>query len=150
MRLKVAKEHHFDEVIYDTEHWKLSSKMRDLAFKILSFLKELNPLIHGSIARGDIHSKSDIDIVFLDVINEFQIINRINDYPFERWIIQATPLSAIKANLIFNEFNISFPLIPFYPREEEFYRFGGLLTYEDLLNDKYKRVPGINKKLLFI
>ena len=150
MREKVAKKHHEDIKIYSKEHWNLFFNFRKIAYKYLEILKDFHPIIHGSIVRGDIHKKSDVDIMFLNLINEYQILSVLDIEPTERWLVQATPLSAIKGVLIFPEITISFPLIPLYPREEEFYRFGGLLTYEEIKNDLYKRISGVNKKLLFI
>ncbi|HUY01197.1 MAG TPA: hypothetical protein VMV49_16675, partial [Candidatus Deferrimicrobium sp.] len=48
------------------------------------------------------------------------------------------------------ELSVTFPLVPFYPRENEFYSFGGVLGYQDLANDIKKRVPGVNKQLFFV
>ncbi|MBD3228055.1 MAG: DNA polymerase subunit beta [Candidatus Lokiarchaeota archaeon] len=150
MKEKTAKIYHFDEKIYTEKHLKLFSDLRDTIYNKLELLSKLNALIYGSVARGDVHSKSDIDIAFLFPINEFKILNRLESKPLERWLVQATPLSAVKGLLIFYNFNISFPIIPLYPREEEFYHFGGSLTFKDLKKDKLVRTPGVNKKLLYI
>lgn len=150
MKEKTAKIYHFDDIVYSKKHLRLFSKLRDVVYENLEVLSNLYPLVYGSIARGDIHSKSDIDIAFIKPINEFQILNRLGRKPYERWMIQATPLSAIKGLLVFYDFNITFPIIPLYPREEEFYYFGGSLTFEDLENDRLIRTSGVNKKLLYI
>jgi hypothetical protein len=154
MREKLASFADQEEVFYIDDHWNLFKKLRDITYNILDQLKSLYPIVHGSIARGDIHEKSDIDVAFLKPLSEFKIISNLNGDlngdPMERWIIQATPLSAIKGVLVFDQYNISFPLIPLYPQEEEFYKFGGSLTFNDIGDEKYKRIPGVNKKLLFI
>lgn len=150
MREKLASFAHKEEVLYNDEHWNLFKKLRDITYHVLNQLKSLYPIFHGSIARGDIHVKSDIDVAFHKPLSEFKIISNLDRDPMERWLMQATPLSAIKGVLVFNQYNISFPLIPLYPQEEEFYKFGGLLSFNDVKEEKYKRIPGINKKLLFI
>lgn len=150
MREKLASFAHKEVVLYDDEHWKLFKELRNITYNALDQLKFLYPVFHGSIARGDIHEKSDIDVAFLKPISEFKIISNLNRDPMERWLIQATPLSAIKGVLIFDQYNVSFPLIPLYPQEEEFYKFGGSLSFTDIEDKKYKRIPGVNKKLLLI
>ena len=62
---KILREH-YEKIIYSKEDWTLLRQKRDLAIKLLEmFAKEgFNPYIHGSIARGDIHESSDIDIIF--------------------------------------------------------------------------------------
>ena len=119
----------------------------------MKVLTKFNVFIHGSVARGDVNKNSDIDFIIPSLINEFELIEPLDSIGIssfeERKIIQATPLSAIKAVITLKEeISINFPLIPFYPREHEFYKFGGQLNYQELREDK--RVPGINKKLIFI
>ncbi len=154
VREKIAHEYLENEQEYDKNHWELFRNLRSIAVPILEVLKAFSPLLHGSIARGDITQNSDIDIIIPHQIQEFQItmaMNSINYEPTERWVVQATPLSAIKGVLVFSPIiSITFPLIPFYPREYEFYYFGGALTHGDLIQNKEKRTPGINKRLLFI
>ena len=150
MREKLASFAHKEEVLYNDEHWYRFKKLRDITYDVLNQLKSLYPIFHGSIARGDIHEKSDIDVAFHKPLSEFKIISNLDRDPMERWIMQATPLSAIKGVLIFDQYNISYPLIPLYPQEEEFYKFGGSLSFKDIKDEKYKRTPGVNKKLLFI
>ncbi len=154
MREKVAPEYFFREVHYDKNHREIFSNKRKEAFQLLKALEKFNPLLHGSLARGDVHSSSDIDIIILSPINEFQLVrifDQLEYRPIERWLVQATPLSAIKANITLDvDKNITFPLIPFYPRENDFYLFGGAVQLADLVNDLLIRVPGVDKKLLFI
>jgi predicted nucleotidyltransferase len=154
VREKVAPEYLEQECQYSPEHWDLFQNLRSTAYAALKALQTFSPLIHGSIARGDISKTSDIDIIIPYQISEFQITGNLSDYePVERWIVQATPLAAIKGVIIFSvapELSVTFPLVPFYPRENEFYTFGGVLGYQDLTHDIMKRVPGINKQLFFI
>jgi predicted nucleotidyltransferase len=154
VREKVAPEYLEQEYQYSPEHWDLFQNLRSKAYAALDALQAFSPLIHGSIARGDISKTSDIDIIIPYQISDFQIVANMRLYePLERWIVQATPLSAIKGVIIFSispEISVTFPLVPFYPRENEFYTFGGVLSYQDLSYEVKKRVPGVNKKLFFV
>jgi hypothetical protein len=155
-REKVAHDYLENEVQYDSEHWDHFQYLRTTALPILEVLQAYTPLLHGSIARGDTSRNSDIDVIILYQITEFQIgvpLSGLRYEPLERWIIQATPLAAVKGVLIFSAsppFSITFPLIPFYPRERDFYSFGGAVGFTDLKSNLIIRVPGVNKKLLFI
>ena len=57
---------HFEKIIYSKENWNLLQKKRKHAIKLLEifFREGFNPYVHGSIARGDTHESSDIDLVF--------------------------------------------------------------------------------------
>jgi predicted nucleotidyltransferase len=155
-REKVAREYLENEIRYDAEQRDHFHYLRTVALPILEALQSLEPLLHGSIARGDTSKNSDIDVIIPYQITEFQIVvplSTLRYEPMERWIIQATPLAAVKGILIFSAtppFSVTFPLIPFYPREHEFYYFGGAVGFSDLKRDLLIRVPGVNKKLLFI
>lgn len=156
VREKVAPEYLEDEREYEPEHWDHFHRLRTIAQPVLEALKTLTPLLHGSIARGDITKKSDIDVIIPRQVKEFQInvaMDSVRFDPSERWIVQATPLSAIKGVLVYSslpELSVTFPLIPFYPREHEFYSFGGTLSSTELTQDINMRVPGVDKRLLFI
>ncbi|MHA1894454.1 MAG: nucleotidyltransferase domain-containing protein [Candidatus Helarchaeota archaeon] len=152
-REKIAPKHFIQEVIYSDNDWVILRKKREKARNVMEVLKKFNIFVHGSIARGDVHENSDIDFIIPDMINEFELIKPLSSIGIhsfqERKIVQATPLSAIKAVItLYDEISITFPLIPFYPREFEFYKFGGQLNFKDLELDI--RVPGINKKLVYI
>ncbi|NHI92874.1 MAG: hypothetical protein EAX96_10265 [Candidatus Lokiarchaeota archaeon] len=152
-REKVAPKYEIKEVMYDKNHWKILKEKRDKSKEIMRALRKFNIFIHGSLARGDVNKNSDIDFIILTMINEFELVEPLDAIGIlsfnERKIVQATPLSAIKASITLkDEISITYPLIPFYPREFEFYKFGGQLDFKGLIEDM--RVPGINKKLLFI
>ncbi len=142
------------EVIYSDEDWELFKNLRTSALPLLDALSPLNPAIHGSLCRGDVKESSDIDIVFFDTIPEFLIEESLRPLDLaimERSLVQATPLSAVKAHIKYrmdHEIILTWPLIPFKPREIEFYYFGGLLTLDKMKTNI--RVPGINKQLLYI
>ena len=151
-REKIAPDYSFREIIYVKDIWEFFKAKRELSLQVTTVLKKFNPFIHGSIARGDIKPSSDIDVIIPNLIDEFQLIKPLESIKYdikERWLVQATPLSAIKANLVITpELTITFPLIPFYPRELQFYDFGGKIGVDGINNGL--RVPGINKKLLLI
>lgn len=156
VREKIAHDYLENEVQYDSEHWDHFQYLRITTLPILEALQAYSPLLHGSIARGDTSKNSDIDVIVPYQVTEFQIgvsLSVLRYEPLERWIVQATPLAAVKGLLIFSAtppFSVTFPLIPFYPREQEFYFFGGTVGLADLQQDLGGRVPGVNKKLLFI
>jgi len=109
-------------------------------------------LVYGSIARGDVTETSDIDVYIprppSPTIIEATLENAGLKYT-GREIIQATPSYAAKAYIYLGELHsYSFPLVSLTPTEEGFTGFAGRLTYQQLLEDL--RVPGVNKKLLFI
>ena len=152
-REKVAPKHVMQEIVYSDNDWNLLREKREKSKNIMKVLERFNVFIHGSVARGDVNKKSDIDFIIPDLINEFELVEPLDSIGIslfeERKIIQATPLSAIKAVITLkDEISVSYPLIPFYPREHEFYKFGGQINYQELSEDI--RVPGINKKLIFI
>jgi len=141
-------------VIYDEERWSLLKKLRKRAIEILGLLFQagIKGILYGSIARGDVGRRSDVDIVILrstlpslieDILGE-----KLGD-PLYKEIIQSTPIGAIKGYFHYEEsLTISFPLSPLKEREELFYKFGGSIDLCGLKKDK--RVPGVNKKLVLI
>ncbi len=145
---------HYEKIRYSKDDWTLLKKKRNHAINLLElFIKEgLNPYIHGSVARGDIHEDSDIDLVFFHQIPPFQIElildkNEYNNY--FREIIMATPSDSIKLYIHLSEIEcITLPLSKFEKRSMEFYDFGGKLDIHQLKTDA--RVPGIDKRLVLI
>jgi len=153
---KVSRRPEFKEVIYGRERWELLRRLRRVAINVMSKLIKcgLRPITHGSIARGDVSEGSDVDVVVPYVTQPF-IINLCIENSglsiFKRYIVKATPASTPKAYIELDpegKVTVSFPLAHLTQREWEFYRFGGLVTYEDLLKDL--RVPGVNKSLVLI
>ncbi|GAH87012.1 unnamed protein product, partial [marine sediment metagenome] len=105
----------------------------------------LNPFIYGSIARGDVHNDSDIDIVLIRSIAPYQIEiildkNGFNNY--FREIIMATPADTLKLYIYLSELeSITIPLSKFDKKSREFYDFGGKINLNQIKNNI--RVPGI-------
>jgi predicted nucleotidyltransferase len=144
------------EVIYDEKHWNLLNELRKKALFIMQALSKygIEAYIHGSVARGDVNNKSDIDIIIPYVIpsNKIELalmMNKIEVY--FRKIAQATPSHSPKGHIYLDadeSICITFPLFNFKKLEFEFYKFGGLLGVKGLKAGL--RVPGCTKKLTFI
>ena len=150
---KILREH-YEAIIYSKEDWALLKDKRSSAMKLLEiFTKEgFNPFIHGSVARGDVHETSDIDIIFIQQIPSFQIELILNKHGFENYfreIIMATPLDAIKLYIHLSELeSITLPLSKLDKKFLEFYDFGGKIDINNLKSDL--RVAGIDKRLVLI
>jgi predicted nucleotidyltransferase len=114
--------------------------------------KGLRPIIHGSVCRGDVTANSDIDIYISSVVSSFVVELALEQGGFSitnRELVHATPFHTIKAH-IYLEGNstVTLPLTNPAPIELEFYKFGGSLTHEALLQEK--RVAGVDKRLILI
>ncbi len=143
VREKVVRFRDATKVVYNEERWKILRTLRDNARNIMRKLP-VRSYVHGSLARGDVTRKSDIDIIILEEIPSYLVESYV-EYE-SRYIVQATPNSAIKAVYELSPYaSIVFPLTPLNQREIEFYDFGGK---SDLSGDE--RVMGVNKKLLFV
>jgi len=109
-------------------------------------------LLVGSVARGDVHRGSDIDVALLDPLPPSLVEERLAAHGFSvsrRELVQATPLSTPKLYLhLEGGEKVSVPLARLSRVEEEFYRFAGSVTLEQLARGE--RVPGVNKRLLAI
>ncbi|MBS7643586.1 nucleotidyltransferase domain-containing protein [Candidatus Bathyarchaeota archaeon] len=112
----------------------------------------IKTIIYGSIARGDVSPKSDIDVFIPDPPASFLIENILEAHGLtiqRRVIIQATPSYVIKGYIELDELrSVSFPLAKMRPIEREFYRFGGELSYSQVKHGD--RVPGVDKRLMLI
>jgi len=152
MREKVKRLSYQREVIYTKEHWELLAIKRNKAIRIMKAIAEFSPIVHGSIARGDVNKKSDIDIVILYPVSSFLIETKLLQHQIKiqgKYIVQATPKHTIKGQYIIDdECSITIPLTKFSRLEVEFYKFGGLLYLDDLIMNK--RTPGVDKQLLLI
>ena len=145
---------HIDNIEYSENDWAILKAKRARAIKIMEmFTKErLNPFIYGSVARGNVHQNSDIDIIFTDQIPSFQIEllldkNDINDY--FREIIMATPKDSIKMYIYLSELeSITLPISRLGKDGVEFYECGGRINLHQL-REGY-RIPGIDKRLVLI
>ncbi|MGC9009896.1 MAG: nucleotidyltransferase domain-containing protein, partial [Sulfolobales archaeon] len=155
MREKISQIGEVREVVYDKDHIQLLNELRKQALDILRRLQShgLNGFVHGSIARGDVHKSSDIDIVILDNYSLHSVINAVEilgGYSHAS-IVMATPIHTPKIYFYLDPLErkvISAPLGKLSTVELEFYRFGGLLDLIGLLNNE--RVAGVDKRLMLI
>ncbi|MEM2727367.1 MAG: nucleotidyltransferase domain-containing protein [Archaeoglobaceae archaeon] len=140
------------EVKYTEENFKILKEKRKRARELMEILESsgLQSIAYGSIARGDVSPKSDVDIFIPQQIPSFKLELALEGFDFiEKRIVQATPNYAIKGEFVIDELTtISFPLVKMRERELEFYKFGGCINYEELLKDL--RVPGVDKRLFLI
>ncbi len=142
------------KVIYDEGRWKLLATLRNRAMQLMEALHRFKiwPVVHGSVARGDVTSKSDVDVFVPHVVPSYLIESALDDAGIQvvaRSIVQATPAYVIKALLEVDERTcVSFPLVRPRPREIDFYKFGGQLDLDGLCQNR--RVPGVDKRLMLI
>ena len=141
-------------VAYDEKRWKLLKMLREKAKKIMKVLEAANLrcIVHGSIARGDVSAKSDIDIFIPYPPSSFTVETALEKAGIpinRRVIVQATPTYAVKAYIEIEEnVSVSFPLVKLRQLERDFYRFGGEISLEELKRNV--RVPGVDKRLMLI
>ncbi|MGB9741157.1 MAG: nucleotidyltransferase domain-containing protein [Candidatus Bathyarchaeales archaeon] len=142
------------EVVYDAERWFLLKEFRERATRIMAALRSFNlsPIVHGSVARGDVNRKSDIDVFIPSPPSSFMVetaLERAGIRFNRRLVVQATPAYAMKAYIeIDQNTSVSFPLMKMRKVEREFYKFGGEATLEDL--NVNLRVAGVDKRLMLI
>lgn len=154
MAIKPSKTASYTENNYTEERWELLSNYRKKAIEIITALENFHlfAVTHGSIARGDVTKKSDIDVFIAETQNSFlvEIALETAGVPINsRLIVQATPNYAMKAHIGVNEqTTVSFPLMEMRRVEREFYRFGGEVNLSQLKANV--RVPGVDKRLMLI
>ena len=154
MAVKPNKRADYKEVTYSSERWALLRGYREKAIQIMAALESvhLQTLTHGSIARGDVNKKSDIDIFIRELQSSFLVETALEkaEIPVDaRLVIQATPTYAMKAYIeIDAKTSVSFPLMRMRTVEREFYKFGGETALDHLR--KGVRVVGVDKRLMLI
>lgn len=142
------------EVVYDSKHWKLLSDKRRKGTRILRFLSSygFQPFIFGSVARGDVHKDSDIEIIVMDhrVLPYIELLLLNHFSVEEKIIVMATPKTAIKVYFqLDSELTVVVPAVSLTESEYEFYKFGGKIGLPQA-EDPRNRVPGVNKNLCLI
>lgn len=137
-------------IVYDHSRWEALREKREIARPVMSALSDQGPVIHGSLARGDVHPTSDIDIVIDRQVPSYAVELALRDFDFAtREIVMATPWHLIKGHIYLqDDLSVTFPLIKPTPVEEQFYRFGGSIDLESMVAGG--RVPGIDKRLMLI
>jgi predicted nucleotidyltransferase len=154
MALKPEKRAGYREVTYNKAHWALLRQSREKATPLLAALENahLHAFANGSLARGDVNPKSDIDIFILEPPSSFQIETALEKAGIPvnaRLLVQATPNYTMKAQIEIDPYtSVSFPLLKMRKVEREFYRFGGEINHTQLQKDT--RVAGVDKRLLLI
>lgn len=142
------------DVVYDKRRWELLKEFKSKAIQLMEILDRfhLSSIVHGSIARGDVSEKSDIDVFVLDPSSSFIVetaLERAEVPVNRRVVVQATPLYAVKGYLeIDKQRCVSFPLVKLRPVERDFYKFSGEVSLSMLKN--HVRVLGVDKRLMLI
>lgn len=142
------------EVVYSADRWRLLSELRSRAIEIMEVLemKHMFCITHGSIARGDVSPRSDIDIFMPQILPSFTVENALRMAGISisrRILVQATPTYSVKGYIEIDERRcVSFPLSKMREVERDFYKFGGEATLEMLRSEV--RVPGVDKRLMLI
>lgn len=141
------------ETRYTPDHWILLKHLRDEALEMIRPLhrRHIQAHAYGSIARGDVKSTSDIDIILPNPPAPAIIETLIEaKAPItHREIIQATPNYAAKAYIhTAEDRSYSLPLVPLRSHERDFYSFAGTVDHAQLTEGT--RVPGVTKNLTLI
>lgn len=154
MTKKPERRLEYREVVYDVERWNLLEEFRQKSERIMEALEvfHLESIVHGSIARGDVNRKSDIDIFIPHQTSSFLVeiaLEKAGIPVNRRLVVQATPTYAMKAYIEIDEnASVSFPLMKMRKVEREFYKFGGEVSLENLREGL--RVCGVDKRLMLI
>jgi predicted nucleotidyltransferase len=144
------------EVIYDAVQWTLLHDLWGTAVKVMDALaaRRLSSAVYGSVARGDVNKKSDVDVIIPDVASSHAVELALQLGGFQlysRRIAQATPGHTPKAHIFLDaveETCVTFPLASLRALEREFYRFGGFQQADGVKAGQ--RVPGCDKRLMLI
>ncbi|MHA2040713.1 MAG: nucleotidyltransferase domain-containing protein [Candidatus Thorarchaeota archaeon] len=142
--------HETREVLYNDDHWSLLRSLREKAQETMQRLDGagMRSFAYGSIARGDIHKSSDIDVIVPYPVSSYRIEVSLGR-GIHRELVQATPSTVIKGHIhLDNDLVVTFPLFKLMPREEEFYRWGGQVDLDQIRDEV--RVPGVDKRLVLI
>jgi len=154
MAKKPKRRLEIQEVVYDVKRWNLFQEFRQKSKRIMEAFQifHLESIVHGSIARGDVNRKSDIDVFIPSQASSFLVETALEKADMSinrRLIVQATPTYAMKAYIEIDEnTSVSFPLMKMRKVEREFYKFGGEVTLENLRDSI--RVCGVDKRLMMI
>jgi predicted nucleotidyltransferase len=154
LAVKPSRREEFKDVTYSSAHWDQLKELRKKAVCLMDALSvfHLQCITHGSIARGDVHLGSDVDVFIPEVQNSFLIETALEKARISinsRFIVQATPSYAMKAHIEIDETTtVSYPLMGMRRVEREFYRFGGEVNLTQIKTNI--RVAGVDKRLMLI
>jgi predicted nucleotidyltransferase len=142
------------EVRYDDARWRLLARLRERALALMKPLLDhgLNPIVYGSVARGDVNEESDVDVFIPFPASTAMIELYLSEAGIrvrDRVLVQATPGHVPKAYLVIDDYtSVSLPLLSMTEDEAGFYRLAGQLSCEEL--KRGLRAPGMNKELMLI
>lgn len=151
--VKPARKADTAEVIYDQKRWRIFEELRGHASRMMSPLANgFDSVVHGSVARGDVDEKSDVDVFIPRVVPSYKIELALSEAglkPIKREIVMATPWQLPKAHIYIEEDrSVTFPLVSPKSLELEFYYFGGAAGLNQV--EAAVRVPGVDKRLMLI
>jgi len=141
-------------VVYTSDRWLLLEQLRKKTLRIMESIEKthVETLVHGSIARGDVSEKSDIDIFIPTQVSSFTLETTLEKAGIpvnRRLVVQATPNYAMKATIEVDEnTSITFSMMRLRKVEREFYRFGGEANSDSII--KGLRTAGVDKRLMLI
>jgi len=147
----------FKEVVYTEKHWRILGEKRAKAAKIMDILVRCgfgDVYVHGSVARGDVDERSDVDVILLRFVPPPLVVSCLERHgvePYSLAIVQPTPIHTPKLYIVLNpceEQVISVPLAELQFVEYDFYRFSGIIDLD--MCRRNIRVPGVNKNLMLI
>lgn len=142
------------EVVYNEERWRLFKELRARTLELMEVLVKQGfaPIVHGSVARGDVSKGSDVDVFVPYVVPSYKIELALHETklePMKREIVVATPWQLPKAHIYIEEDrSVTFPLVKPKQLELEFYYFGGAASLEQV--KRLVRVLGVDKRLMLI
>ena len=142
--------HDSREVSYDDSRWSTLQHLRKRTHEVMQKIETTGakPLVHGSVARGDVTDSSDIDIIIPHTVSSYRL-ELVLDTPIHRELVQATPSMVLKCHIhLEGNVVVSFPMFKLMSREEEFYRWGGALDSKAVKHEH--RIPGVDKRLILI
>jgi len=137
---------------YTEDRWNILRKKRERAREVMESLLSfgIESIVYGSVARGDVSERSDVDIFIPHTIPSYKVEIALDGFEIlEKRIVQATPNYAIKGEFVLtDDTTVSFPLVRMRERETDFYKFGGCIDYSGITDDI--RVPGVDKRLVLV
>jgi len=148
--LKEKVKYHQDpkRIVYQPQRWELLKKLRDEAFHVRQRLP-VPSHVYGSVARGDVHPGSDIDIIIFETVPSYRLELELERPFLARELVQATPNALIKGHIHLSErVTVTFPLVPMNDVEMDFYRYSGCISSERM--GGLERVAGVSKGLVLV
>ena len=142
------------EVVYSSERWNAFEGLRAQAKELMEALAKrgLESIVHGSVARGDVDERSDVDVFVLGRVPSYAVelaLLEAGFQPRKRELVMATPWQLPKAHIYVGEnSSATFPLVKPKRLELEFYYFGGAADLKQV--KRRERVAGVDKRLMLI